>query len=155
MFNSCYIRIFQPIYSTRTHMSERPCIYIIDYIMTIYILYCYTYLILLYINTDLCLSTTWEAQVDAYITIHFRARSSMLQGITRTEQAGLLPHHHHHHHHHHHQSLAAHHGIGTGSPWPPNHHDDLAHKGTYKKKKFINVNIKRKSRIQYFIFIHL
>uniref|UniRef100_A0A2S2PL38 Paired box protein Pax-6 n=1 Tax=Schizaphis graminum TaxID=13262 RepID=A0A2S2PL38_SCHGA len=53
----------------------------------------------------------------------------MLQGITRTEQAGLLPHHHHHHHHHHHQSLTAHHGIGTGSAWPPNHHDDLAHKG--------------------------
>ncbi|XP_050429631.1 paired box protein Pax-6-like isoform X2 [Adelges cooleyi] len=52
----------------------------------------------------------------------------MLQGISRTEQPGLLPHHHHHHHHHHHQSLAAHHGIGTGSPWPPSHHDDLAHK---------------------------
>lgn len=58
-----------------------------------------------------------------------RDPSSMLQGITRTEQAGLLPHHHHHHHHHHHQSLSAHHGIGTGSAWPPNHHDDLAHKG--------------------------
>lgn len=60
-----------------------------------------------------------------------RVRLNMLQGITRTEQAGLLPHHHHHHHHHHHQPLSNHHGIGTGSAWPPNHHDDLAHKGKF------------------------
>uniref|UniRef100_A0A8D8RZP8 Paired box protein Pax-6 n=1 Tax=Cacopsylla melanoneura TaxID=428564 RepID=A0A8D8RZP8_9HEMI len=46
----------------------------------------------------------------------------MLQGISRPEQAALLPHHHHQHHHHHH--------LGHSTPWPPNSaHDDLAHKG--------------------------
>lgn len=78
-----------------------------------------------------------------------RVRLRMLQGITRTEQAGLLPHHHHHHHHHHHQPLSNHHGISTGSAWPPNHHDDLAHKGkfatishSYLSRYLYNIHLK-------------
>lgn len=47
----------------------------------------------------------------------------MLQGISRSEQAALLPSHHHQHHHHH---------LGPGGVWPPNSvHDDLSHKGKF------------------------
>lgn len=116
----------------------------LPYTRTIYIIRTYTYYNMMYLPiylmTDAFTTYALHRVEVIFCLIHIslkstfsincsRVPSSMLQGITRSEQAGLLPHHHHHHHHHHHQSLTAHHGIGTGSAWPPNHHDDLAHKG--------------------------
>lgn len=59
----------------------------------------------------------------------FNFTGTMLQGISRAEQAGSLlqPHHHHHHHH---QPLS-HHSISSGHQWPTSS-DDVSHKGKVK-----------------------